>query len=60
MYKDTYKIMRYYGPESDKTDTVIYRGLTLQEAKDHCAKDYTSGKDWFDGYMREKEDEDGD
>ena len=46
----TYKIVRYqfYGEPK-----VIKRGLTLDEAKEHCNDPKTTGIDWFDGYTKE-------
>lgn len=32
---------------------VIARGLTLEEAQEHCRRDDTHGNGWFDGYERE-------
>jgi hypothetical protein len=50
--KTTYKIirMRAYGDHR-----VIMRGLTLEEAKEHCSSPKTHGADWFDGYEFETE-----
>jgi hypothetical protein len=43
----TYKIVRFY---FDATPQTIKRGLTLEEAQEHCQRDDTRGDGWFDGY----------
>ena len=48
----TYKIIRFSFMKSNK---VIKRGLTLEEAQEHCSKNSTSGDGWFDGYEKEEE-----
>jgi hypothetical protein len=47
-----YKIVRFYrdGPVRSRT---IERGLTLEEAQEHCAREDTHGDGWFDGYDEE-------
>lgn len=47
---ETYKIIRFRfkGPRS-----VIKRGLTLEEAQEHCNDPSTRGDGWFDGYTEE-------
>jgi len=46
----TYKIIRFvYNGQRH----VQQRGLTLQEAKDHCQREDTHGDGWFDGYEEE-------
>lgn len=60
----TYRIIRFYFNE-DEPSRVIYRGLTEQEAKDHCNNPETSSStakcaraaritaehgEWFDGF----------
>lgn len=53
----TYKIIRFY---FDEPPRVIHRGLTLDEAKEHCSKDNThkfkrTGElIWFDGFTEEE------
>ena len=49
-----YKIVRFYR-ESDHPDNhkVIKTGLTEAEAQEHCQREDTHGKDWFDGYTSE-------
>ncbi len=45
-----YKILRF----SQTEDTiVIKRGLTLQEAQEHCKRADTKGEEWFDSYEEE-------
>jgi hypothetical protein len=46
----TYKIVRYYLKGNKRT---IKRGLTLEQAQDHCSKPETSGSNWFDGYTED-------
>jgi hypothetical protein len=45
-----YRIIRMYGPSSNKKARTIKNGLTLQEAQQHCSDPKTSGDNWFDGY----------
>lgn len=53
-HEDTYSIIRFYILESKKKDRVIKSGLTLSEAIEHCSKEETHGKDFFDGYTKEQ------
>lgn len=46
----TYKIMRYRFNGETKC---IKRGLTLEEAREHCNDPSTEGDGWFDGYTEE-------
>ena len=55
----TYKIIRF---RFEGDDRVIKRGLTLEEAREHCSDPETSGStcsnlkkrgQWFDGYAEE-------
>lgn len=63
---NTYKIVRYYA--GDRGKRVVKRGLTLEQAKDHCKESETSSRtasstaarrrtkrwgSWFDGYEKE-------
>lgn len=43
----TYKIIRFKFNEDNE---VIKRGLTLEEAQEHCQREDTHGDGWFDGY----------
>lgn len=52
MQKETYKIVRFYREEG-KPSVVLYQGLTSQEAKDHCNREWTHGEDWFDAFYKE-------
>ena len=47
----TYSIIRFFA--DDRPTDVIVRGLTLEQAKAHCSRADSHGKDWFDGYTRE-------
>lgn len=50
----TYKIIRFYHPNIDKPNRVVHKGLTLEQAQQHC-RDPKTRKDgeWFDGYDEE-------
>jgi len=48
----SFKIIRF---RKDKEgyparNQTIKRGLTEKEAQEHCQREDTHGKDWFDGY----------
>ena len=47
----SYKIIRF---RFEGTNRIIKRGLTLEEAQEHCGREDTrkEGK-WFDGYDKE-------
>jgi hypothetical protein len=48
----TYKIIRFF--RDDTPSKVIKRGLTLEEAQDHCGREDTHEPGvWFDGYDEE-------
>jgi hypothetical protein len=64
----TYKIIRFYQNNPDLNRTVVTRGLTLEQARDHCKDSETSSSTatspeavertkahgpWFDGYEEE-------
>jgi hypothetical protein len=46
----TYKIIRFRFKSAKR---VIKRGLTLDEAQEHCKDPSTRGYGWFDGYEEE-------
>ena len=46
----TYKIIRF---RFNGGNEVLYTGVTLDEAREHCQQDHTSGEGWFDGYQTE-------
>jgi hypothetical protein len=46
----TYCIRRF---KFDGATTTVKRGLTLEEAQEHCQRDDTRGDGWFDGYTEE-------
>lgn len=50
MSEATYKIRRFRFLGETTTER---RGLTLEEAQEHCRRDDTRGDDWFDGYEEE-------
>ena len=67
----TYKIMRFF-QDRDRDSQIIRRGLTLEEAKEHCKDPETSSSKctsewgarlteqagpWFDGYDEELDDD---
>ena len=43
----TFKIVRFYFNGSPRT---MKRGLSLEQAQEHCQRDDTRGPGWFDGY----------
>lgn len=53
----TYKIIRF---KRDEENEVLVRGLTLEQAQEHCNRDDTEGDGWFDGYQREANTEEDD
>jgi hypothetical protein len=48
---DTYKIVRFY--QDDRPREIIDRGLTLEQAQEHCRREDTQGDGWFDGHEKE-------
>jgi hypothetical protein len=49
----TYKIIRFYR-DRNKQSKVIKRGLTLEQAKEHCNNPATEKEgQWFDGFKSE-------
>jgi len=50
----TYKIVRMYHPSLNRRPRTMKKGLTLEEAQEHCSDPRTrkDGK-WFDGYEKE-------
>jgi hypothetical protein len=47
----SYTIIRSYAPHLDKADKIIKRGLTLEQAQEHCRDPKTrKAGEWFDGY----------
>jgi len=55
----TYSIVRHYHPAAKRERETILRGLTLEEAQEHCKRDdthRTTGPEklqYFDGYSEE-------
>lgn len=49
----TYSIIRIYHPSLNKPSRIIKRGLTLEEAQDHCSDPSTATDKWFDGFEKE-------
>ena len=47
----TYKILRFRLTEPAE---VLERGLTLEQAQEHCRRPDTEGDGWFDGYEEEE------
>lgn len=54
MSEQRYSIVRLYRPDLDRPARIIKRGLTLQEAQEHCRREDTRGDGWFDGYEEER------
>jgi len=51
---ETYKIIRSFNPNLNKSDRTIERGLTLEEAQAHCKRsDTREAGVWFDCYTAE-------
>lgn len=51
--KDTYMIVRYFRKEN-KSNKIMQRGLTLEQAQEHCNDPKTAkAYEWFDGYNKE-------
>lgn len=49
----TYKIIRFFS-DSQIPSQLIYEGLTLEEAQEHCNNPKTrKDGEWFDGYTEE-------
>lgn len=46
----TYKIIRF---RKSGSHTIIKTGLTLEQAQEHCSREDTHGRGWFDGYEAE-------
>jgi hypothetical protein len=47
----TYNIIRSYAPHLNRSDRIIKRGLTLEQAQAHCRNPKTrKAGEWFDGY----------
>lgn len=53
---EEYAIVRFEFPNFFEPTKVIKRGVTLQQAQDHCSREDTrkEGK-WFDGYKKMKD-----
>lgn len=54
MSEKMYKIVRFRFDSDNKT---VKRGLTLEEAQEHCNDESTHGPGWFDGYTEDDSDE---
>jgi hypothetical protein len=48
-----YNIVRFYAPHINKPNRTILKGLSLEQAQQHC-RDPKTRKDgeWFDGFAR--------
>lgn len=53
---DTFRIVRFY-QDPDWESVIVKKGLSLAEAQEHCQREDTHGKDWFDGYEQENRDD---
>ena len=50
----TYKIIRFYHPSINKPNRIVLKGLTLEQAQQHCRNPKTrKDGEWFDGYDEE-------
>lgn len=50
---ETYKIVRFY--QDERSQEIVSRGLSLEQAQAHCRREDTHGPDWFDGYERDED-----
>jgi hypothetical protein len=51
-----YKIVRFYHPSLKRAQRVIERGLTEEEARQHCTDPRTRKTgEYFDGFQREED-----
>jgi hypothetical protein len=49
-----YSIKRFYHPDLDRRNRIIKRGLTLEEAQEHCSDPKTAKEGvYFDGYEKQ-------
>ena len=48
----TYMVIRF---RRDGDREVLVRGLTLEQAQEHCRREDTHGEGWFDGYDEDDE-----
>lgn len=49
-----YKIIRFYSPTDGRPNKIIKKGLTLDEAQEHCNDPHTRKDNvYFDGYTEE-------
>jgi hypothetical protein len=56
MSETTYKIIKFVKDSSGfptRSQRAIKRGLTLEEAQEHCQREDTRGQNWFHGYTEE-------
>jgi hypothetical protein len=50
----TYKIVRYFHPSKKRPSKTMAKGLTLQQAQEHCRKKSSRREgEWFEGYTEE-------
>lgn len=47
-----YSIIRF---RKNGQRSLIEKGLTLEQAKEHCRNPLSKGADWFDGFQKEEE-----
>ena len=51
---ETFRIVRSYNPNLNRSSRTIKRGLTLEQAQAHCSHpDTRKAEVWFDGYTAE-------
>ena len=49
----SYNIIRSYHPSLDRSDRIVQRGLTLEQAQAHCRRPDTRKEgQWFDCYTK--------
>ena len=47
-----YEIVRFF-QDPNTPSKVIHSGLTKKEVQEHCSREDTHGKGWFDGWREE-------
>jgi hypothetical protein len=50
----SYKVVRHYF-DAGRSNTVVKKGLSLNEARRHCKRPDAHGDGWFDSYTRDGE-----
>jgi hypothetical protein len=51
MTEKLYNIVRFHFQDEER---IIERGVTLEEAQEHCNREDSEGEGWFDAYRERK------